>query len=99
MVPSASTTRTPVPTVSSTASVNRRRSSSSWFLRVRPARLDSTSSSLRARRSDIRLNEAMRAVNSSFPSGKSTRTPRSPAAIRSAPSATSRMGAVILLAR
>jgi len=55
--------------------------------------------SLRARRSDIRLKEAMRAVNSSSPDGKSTRTPRSPEAIRSAPSATSRSGVVIRRAR
>ena len=97
--PSASATATPVPTVSSTVSISRRRSSSSWFLRVRPARLCATSSSLRARRSDMRLKEAISAVNSSSPDGKSTRTPRSPAAMRSAPSATRRSGVVMRRAR
>jgi hypothetical protein len=98
-VPSASTTTTPVPTVSRTVSMRRRRSSSSRFFRVRPARLVSTSSSLRARRSDMRLNEAISAVNSSSLEGNSTRTPRSPAAMRSVPSATSRRGVVIRRAR
>ena len=60
----------------STVSVSRRRSSSSWFLRSRPARENSTSSSLRARRSDMRLKEAISARNSSLLVGKSTRTPR-----------------------
>ena len=94
-VASSSTTTTPVPTVSSTVSVSRRRSSSSWFLRTSPARENSTSSSLRASRSDMRLNEAISARNSSLPVGKSTRTPRCPAAMRSAPSATSRIGVVM----
>ena len=99
IVPSWSTTATPVPTVSSTVSVSRRRSSSSWFLRTSPARENSTSSSLRASRSDIRLKEAISARNSSLPDGKSTRMPRSPAAIRSAPSPTSRSGVVMRRAR
>ena len=43
-----------------------------------PRAMNSTSSSLRASRSDMRLKEAMRARNSSLPVGKSTRTPRSP---------------------
>ena len=98
-LPSASITTTPVPTVSSTVSMSRRRSSSSWFLRVRPARLCSTSSSLRASRSDMRLKEAMRAVNSSSLDENSTFTPRSPDAIRSAPSATWRSGVVMRRAR
>ena len=98
-MPSPSTTTTPVPTVSSTVSMRRRRSSSSWFFRVSPARVCSTSSSLRARRSDIRLKDAMRAANSSSLDGKSTRTPRSPEAIRSAPSATRRSGVVMRRAR
>jgi hypothetical protein len=60
-------------------------------------RLCSTSSSLRARRSDIRLKEAISAANSSVPAGSPTRTPRSPDAMRSAPSATRRSGAVMRL--
>ncbi len=79
--------------------MRRRRSSSSWFLRTSPARENSTSSSLRASRSDMRLNEAMRARNSSLPVGKSTLTPRSPEAMRSAPSATRRRGVVMRRAR
>ena len=47
----------------------------------------------------MRLKEAMRARNSSLPEGKSTRTPRSPAAMRSAPSATRRSGVVMRRAR
>ena len=99
MVPSASATTSPVPTVSNTVCMRRPWSSSSRFFRVRPARVCSTSSSLRASRSDMRLKDAMRAVNSSSPDGKSTRTPRSPDAIRSAPSATSRSGVVMRRAR
>ena len=96
--PNLSTTSTPAPTVSSTASISRCRVSSSWFLRASPSRLNSTSSSLRARRSDILLNDPISAPNSSLPAGKSTRTPRSPAAMRSAPSATKRSGVVMRLA-
>ena len=94
-----STTTTPVPTVSRTVSVSRRRSSSSWFLRTSPARENSTSSSLRASRSDMRLNDATRARDSSLLEGKSTRTPRSPDAMRWAPSATRRRGVVMRRAR
>ena len=47
----------------------------------------------------MRLNDAISAWNSSSLEGNSTRTPRSPAAIRSAPSATRRRGVVMRRAR
>ena len=98
MRPPASIVMTPVATRSSTASVNRRRSSTSACLRSRSALDCSRARRLDASSSAIVLNESTSDPNSSTVS-RSTRCSKWPAPISRAAAASSWTGRVMRLAR